>query len=80
MTEISIKTGIVKYAESDCGAELEICNVEGVCCKTSKLNNWPGDDREIGQTNVYTREIILGACAEEVKKCSINNLFHSHLQ
>ena len=68
MTEISTKTGTLKHAESDCGAELEICNVEGVCCKTSNLNNMPGDDRESGQTDVYTKETILGLCAREVRK------------
>ena len=76
MTEISTKTGTLKHAESDCGAELEICNVEGVCCKTSKLNNQPGNDRESGQTDVYTKETVLGACAEEVGKLySFNNFF-----
>lgn len=67
MTEISTKTGTLKHAESDCGAELEICNVEGVCCKTSHLNN-PRDGRESGQTDVYTKETILGLCAREVRK------------
>ena len=72
MTEISIKTGTRNNAESDCGAELEICNAERVCCKTSKLDNLPGDDRESGKTDVYTNQTILGACAEEVGKlCSL---------
>jgi len=81
VTEISIKTGTVDDAESDCGAELEICNVEGVCCKTSKLDNKPGYDRESGQTDVYTKGTVLGACANEVRKlCLINNFFHFTLQ
>ena len=75
MTETSIKTGTVKYAESDCGVELEICNVEGVCCKTSFLNNKPGDDRESGQTDVYTKETILGACAEKVNYVHLTTSF-----
>ena len=81
MTEISIKTGTVDDAQSDCGAELEICNVEEVCCKTSFLDNKPGDDRESGQTNVYTKETILDSCAKEVgKSISFNNHFHSQIQ
>ena len=81
MTEITIKTGTEEDAESDCGAELEIRDNKGKCCKTSFLDNKPGDDRESGQTNVYTRETILGACANEVRKlCSFKNFFHSALQ
>ena len=81
MTEISIKTGTVKDAESDCGAELEICDDKGKCCKTSFLDNKPGDDRESGQTNVYTKETILGLCAREVGKSILfNNHFHSQIQ
>ena len=81
MAEISIKTGTEKDAESNCGAELEICTVEEVCCKTSSLDNKPGDDRESGQTNVYTKETILDSCAREVgKSISFNNHFHSQLQ
>ena len=81
MTEISIKTGTLDHAESDCGAELEICNVEGVCCKTSFLNNEPGDDRGSGQTNVYTKETILDSCAREVGKSILfNSPFHSQIQ
>ena len=75
MTEISIKTGTVKDAESDGGAELEICDVEGVCCKTTKLNNVPGDDRESGQTDVYTQQTILGDCAKEVNCVHITTSF-----
>ena len=80
MTEISIKTGLLNHAQSDCGAELEICDVEGVCCKTSKLNNEPGNDRERGQTDVYTDETILGFCAKEVDKIRPFNkeLIHSY--
>ena len=78
MTEISIKTGTVKRGESDCQAELKICDNKGKCCKTSFLNNEPGDDRESGQTDVYTKETILGACANEVRKlCSTNISFSS---
>ena len=81
MTEISIETDTRNNAESDCGAELEICDIKGFCCKTSKLDNKPGDDRESGQTDVYTKETILGACAKEVRKlCSFNNFFYSALQ
>ena len=81
VTEISIKTGTEKHAESDCGAELEICDNKGKCCKTSFLDNKPGNDRESGQTNVYTKETILGLYAREVKKLiSFYNFFHSALQ
>ena len=75
MTEISIKTGTVSKGESNCGAELEICNVEGVCCKTSKLNNEPGNDRESGQTDVYTKETIVGDCAKEVNCVHLTTSF-----
>ena len=81
MTEISIKTGTVFDAESDCGAELEICDNKGKCCKTFFLDNKPGDDRESGQTNVYTKETILDSCAREVGKSILfNNSFHSQIQ
>ena len=81
MTEISTKTGTLIHAESDCGAELEICDNKGKCCKTSFLDNKPGDDRESGQTNVYTKETILGVCANEVRKSiSLNNHLHSQIQ
>ena len=80
MTEISIETDTRNNAESDCGAELEICDIKGFCCKTSKLDNKPGDDRESGQTDVYTDETILGFCAKEVDKIRPFNkeLIHSY--
>ena len=80
VTEISIETDTRNNAESDCGAELEICDIKGFCCKTSKLDNKPGDDRESGQTDVYTDETILGFCAKEVDKIRPFNkeLIHSY--
>ena len=67
MTEISIKTGTLEDAQSDCAVEMEICGVKGICCQTSHLNNVPEDDRENGQTDVYTNQTILGSCAKEVR-------------
>ena len=64
MREVSIKTGNIKYAQSDCAADLEICDAQGNCCKTSDLNN-PWDDRESGNIDPYTEQTILGSCANE---------------
>ena len=73
MSAISINTGTVANAQSDCAAYLEICDTKGICCTTSNLDN-PGDDRVSGQTDVYTKQTILGACANEVGKTnSIKN-------
>ena len=65
--EISIKTGSAEYASSDCGADIEICDAQGNCCKTSNLDNL-GDDRRGGLTDVYTDQTILGSCQHEVGK------------
>jgi len=62
--EVAIKTGNIKYAQSDCAADLEICDAQGNCCKTSDLNN-PWNDRESGNTDPYTEQTILGSCAKE---------------
>ena len=80
VTDISIETDTRNNAESDCGAELGICDIKGFCCKTSKLDNKPGDDRERAQTDVYTDETILGSCAKQGDKIRpLNNeLLHSH--
>ena len=67
MTEISIKTGTLEDAQSDCALEMEICGVKGICCQTSYLNNVSEDDRENGQTDVYTNQTLLGSCAKEVR-------------
>ena len=66
MTEISIKTGNNQYGDSNGGAQMEICDDKGICCKTSNLDNEPEDDRERGQTDIYKNRTILGSCAEEV--------------
>ena len=66
MAQISIKTGTIEDGNSNSGAQMEICDIKGVCCKTSFLDNEPDDDRESGQTDVYTDHTILGYCAEEV--------------
>ena len=69
VSSITIKTGTVKDAGSDCRAVMEICNKDGNCCQTTPegggLDN-PGDDRESGQTDIYTNTALLGNCADEV--------------
>ena len=82
MTEISIKTGTLEDAQSDCAVEMEICGVKGICCQTSYLNNVSEDDRENGQTDVYKNQAILGSCAKEVKilLSFYIEIFHSSLR
>ena len=69
MSTIAIKTGTEKHAESNARVVVEICDSQGTCCQTSSdgrgLDN-PGQDRKIGQTDVYTNSAILGNCAQEV--------------
>ena len=69
MSTIAIKTGTRKHAGSNARVVVEICDSQGTCCQTSSdgrgLDN-PGQDREIGQTDVYTNSAILGNCAQEV--------------
>ena len=77
MSAISINTGTVANAESDCAAYLKICDNKGICCTTSNLDN-PGDDRVSGQTDVYTKQTILGSCANEVRKT--NSIKHFRIQ
>ena len=66
---IVIKTGTTADDESDCRAVMEICDNLANCCITSPdrqgLDN-PGDDRERGQTDVYTSRSVLNSCAQEV--------------
>ena len=82
MTKISIKTGTLEDAQSDCALEMEICGVKGICCQTSYLNNLSEDDRENGQTDVYTNQTILGSCAKEVRMFLnfYKEIFHSPLR
>ena len=65
--KISIKTGTTADAQSNCDAELKICDNEEICCKTSNLDN-PGDDRERGKTDDYTDPALLGHCGKMVRK------------
>ena len=69
MSTIAIKTGAGIYDASNCRAVMEICYSDGNCCQTSPngrgLDN-PGQDREIGQIDVYTNKTILGNCSQEV--------------
>ena len=66
---IVTKTGTTSHDESDCRAVMEICDNLANCCITSPdgqgLDN-PGDDRERGQTDVYTTRSVLNSCAQEV--------------
>ena len=67
VSTIATKTGTDGHAESNARVVVEICDSQGTCCQTSSdgLDN-PGQDREIGQTDVYTNTTILGNCAQEV--------------
>ena len=67
MSTIATKTGTDQYAASNARVVVEICDSQGTCCQTSSdgLDN-PGQDRENGQTDVYTNSSILGNCAQEV--------------
>ena len=76
VSTIAIKTGTEGSAESRARVVVEICDSQGTCCQTSSdgrgLDN-PGQDREIGQTDVYTSTAILGTCAQEVIHVFTNN-------
>ena len=67
MSKISTKTGSYEHSASNARVVVEICDSGGICCQTSSdgLDN-PGQDREIGQTDVYTNQAILDNCAQEV--------------
>ena len=67
VSTIATKTGTDGHAESNARVVVEICDSQGTCCQTSSdgLDN-PGQDRENGQTDVYTSTTILGNCAQEV--------------
>ena len=76
VSTIATKTGTDQYAASNARVVVEICDSQGTCCQTSSdgrgLDN-PGQDREIGQTDVYTSTAILGTCAQEVIHVFTNN-------
>ena len=76
VSKIATKTGTRGGADSGSGVVVEICDSQGTCCQTSSdgrgLDN-PGQDREIGQTDVYTSTAILGTCAQEVIHVFTNN-------
>ena len=69
MAIITVKTSAEEYADSLARVVLDLCGSEGGCCQTSTdgrgLDN-PGNDRGMGQTDVYTAKSILGKCAEQV--------------
>ena len=69
MSTIATKTGTSKYAKSKARVVAEICDTRGTCCQTSSegrgLDN-SGEDRQIGQTDVYTDRAILGSCSQKV--------------
>ena len=69
MSSIAIKTGTVPNAQSDCRAVMELCDRQRNCCQTTPngqgLDN-PGNDRESGQTDIYTNTTLLGNCADKV--------------
>ena len=67
VSAIATKTGTENNAESNARVVVEICDSQGTCCQTSAdgLDN-PGQDRQGGQTDLYTNTAILGNCAQEV--------------
>ena len=69
MSTIATKTGTSKNAKSKARVVAEICDSRGTCCQTSSdgrgLDN-SGEDRQIGQTDVYTDRAILGSCSQKV--------------
>ena len=69
MSTITTKTTNWRDAASGARVVAEICDSQGTCCQTSSdgkgLDN-PGEDRQIGQTDVYTDAAILGNCAQKV--------------
>ena len=46
MNLIAVKTGDLDYAGSAVHAELELCDGNGICCKTAENLDNSGDDRE----------------------------------
>ena len=62
VTEISVKTGSIKWAGTDDKVSITICDASENCCSTP-LNN-PGNDRAKGAVDVYTNPDTLGACSE----------------
>ena len=76
MAAITTKTGTVEHAESLARVVLELCGSGGGCCQTSTdgrgLDN-PGEDRRVGQTDVYTATSILGNCAEQVEHSNLGD-------
>ena len=69
VSTIATKTGPNQHDGSTCRAVLEICDSRGHCCQTSADGRglFPGQNREIGQTDVYTNASILGNCTQEVR-------------
>ena len=69
MSKIATKTGTVRYAGSKARVVVKICDSRGTCCQTSSdgrgLDN-SGEDRQIGQIDVYTDRAILGSCSQKV--------------
>ena len=68
VSTIATKTGTInENAGSNARVLVEICDSQGTCCQTSSggLDN-PGQDRAVGQTDIYTNTAILGNCAQEV--------------
>ena len=62
VSAIAIKTGNARDDGSSCRAVVEICDCQNNCCQTSP----DGQNREVGQTDVFTNKTILGSCAQEV--------------
>ena len=65
MSTITTKTTNWRDAGSGARVVAEICDSQGFCCQTASLDN-PGEDRQSGQTDVYTDAAILGNCAQKV--------------
>ena len=76
MAIITTKTSAKENADSLARVVLDLCGSEGGCCQTSTdgrgLDN-PGEDRRVGQTDVYTATPILGNCAEQVEHSNVGD-------
>ena len=78
MNLIAVKTGDLDYADSDVHAELEICDGNGICCKTAQELDNSGDDRERGAVDEYKDSANLGTCFSVSFRCPSFSRNHYH--
>ena len=78
MNLIAVKTGDLDYAGSAVHAELELCDGNGICCKTAENLDNSGDDRERGAVDEYKDSAILGTCFAVIFRCPSFSRNHYH--